>query len=376
MSSSAATEATPLLAAAFLLRLRPIISPSAAAVVHGIRSAAALLAIAAFLAVICAVPAARSQHASDAEALRLEIDDLRLKIARLESILEGDTKSLRTKAYIMEEDNKLTEAMEHDIQLLMNVEETKKSERKSYSESNIFAMEDEVQILQQEVRKINSIAYTIESLANDAEKRVEFLINEVKKIEDIIAEQWIQIRQFEQAFVLTKMMTSKVHERRLSGNAYYWPGKYTVPKYIRNLDLHGMFLVGASLTRTCFSHTYKHWRSFVQAMNRCYHEASRFCKAIRRPCPPDIHRPDVFFLGGSISRSCISLPYKQFKILVSSAQRIHHKVQVNLQDVMRSNRYSRGLANEMITFCMAYLLVISPVWIAWFIFSMRFGSKK
>ncbi|KQJ94601.1 uncharacterized protein LOC100842654 isoform X3 [Brachypodium distachyon] len=334
MSSSAATEATPLLAAAFLLRLRPIISPSAAAVVHGIRSAAALLAIAAFLAVICAVPAARSQHASDAEALRLEIDDLRLKIARLESILEGDTKSLRTKAYIMEEDNKLTEAMEHDIQLLMNVEETKKSERKSYSESNIFAMEDEVQILQQEVRKINSIAYTIESLANDAEKRVEFLSNEVKKIEDIIAEQWIQIRQFEQAFVLTKMMTSKVHERRLSGNAYYWPGKYTVPK------------------------------------------ASRFCKAIRRPCPPDIHRPDVFFLGGSISRSCISLPYKQFKILVSSAQRIHHKVQVNLQDVMRSNRYSRGLANEMITFCMAYLLVISPVWIAWFIFSMRFGSKK
>ncbi|KQJ94597.1 hypothetical protein BRADI_3g11414v3 [Brachypodium distachyon] len=305
MSSSAATEATPLLAAAFLLRLRPIISPSAAAVVHGIRSAAALLAIAAFLAVICAVPAARSQHASDAEALRLEIDDLRLKIARLESILEGDTKSLRTKAYIMEEDNKLTEAMEHDIQLLMNVEETK------------------VQILQQEVRKINSIAYTIESLANDAEKRVEFLSNEVKKIEDIIAEQWIQIRQFEQAFVLTKMMTSKVHERRLSGNAYYWPGKYTVPKYIRNLDLHGMFLVGASLTRTCFSHTYKHWRSFVQAMNRCYHE-----------------------------------------------------VQVNLQDVMRSNRYSRGLANEMITFCMAYLLVISPVWIAWFIFSMRFGSKK
>ncbi|KQJ94600.1 hypothetical protein BRADI_3g11414v3 [Brachypodium distachyon] len=221
MSSSAATEATPLLAAAFLLRLRPIISPSAAAVVHGIRSAAALLAIAAFLAVICAVPAARSQHASDAEALRLEIDDLRLKIARLESILEGDTKSLRTKAYIMEEDNKLTEAMEHDIQLLMNVEETK------------------VQILQQEVRKINSIAYTIESLANDAEKRVEFLSNEVKKIEDIIAEQWIQIRQFEQAFVLTKMMTSKVHERRLSGNAYYWPGKYTVPKYIRNLDLHG-----------------------------------------------------------------------------------------------------------------------------------------
>jgi hypothetical protein len=40
----------------------------------------------------------------------------------------------------------------------------------------------QLQSLQQEVRKINDIAYSIESLAIDAEKRVEFLGSEVKKV--------------------------------------------------------------------------------------------------------------------------------------------------------------------------------------------------
>lgn len=281
--------------------------------------------------------------------------------------MEENTKTLRSKAYTLEEENKLTEAMENDIQLLRNEE--------SYSESNIYIMEDEVQTLQQEVRKINNIAYTIESLAIDAEKRVEFLSSEVKKIESIITEQWIQIRQFEQAFVVTKMMTSKVYKRRLSEGAYKWPGMDILLKYVRNVDLHGVFLAGVSHTRTCVSHTYKHCRSFIQVMKRCYHKASRFHKAIQYHCSPDDDGPNAFFLGGSISKSCISLPYEKFKISISSAQQLHYEVQVYLQDAMRSNSYSRGLASEPVTFCLAYLVVIFPLWITWFIFSTRFGLK-
>ncbi|EMS60838.1 hypothetical protein TRIUR3_35060 [Triticum urartu] len=297
------------------------------------------------------MPDAGSSSAPDAEALRSEISELRLKLARLESILEENTKTSRSKAYTLEEGNKPTEAMETDNQLLRNEE--------SYSESNIYIMEDEAQILQQEVRKINNIAYTIESLAIDAEKRVEFLSSEVKKIESIITEQWIQIRQFEQAFVVTKMMTSKVHKRRFSEGAYKWSGKDILLKYVRNVDLHGMFLAGAS----------------------------KFHKAIQYQCSPDVDVPNAFFLGGSISRSCISLPYKQFKISISSAQQIHYKVpffllfksnhfveglkrlkiklvallllissggmvQLYLQDAMRSNIYSRGIASEPVTFCL------------------------
>lgn len=251
-----------------------------------------LLTIVALLTVICAVPAAGSSAASEAEALRSEIGELSLKLARLESILGENAKTLKSKPFVLEGDNKLTEAMESDVQLLVNEEESAQIfQSKFYSQSDIYIMEDEAEILQQEVRKINTIAYTIESLAIDAEKRVEFLSSEIKKIDNIIAEQWIKIRQFEQAFVLTKMMTSEVYARRSSANSYKLSAKGIVLKYIRN---------------------------FVQAMNRYYHKASQFHKAIRRQGSADVDSPNVFFLGGSISRSCISLPYKQFKIFISS----------------------------------------------------------
>lgn len=386
MASLAAAEAVLLLAVACLLPLRLLslalrtcLSPSGAQPRRA-RSAAALLVVAGFFTAIYAMPdaGARPGADADADALRSEIEALRLKVARLESMLEENTKILNSKASILEEDNKLIEAMERDIQILMNGQEsTKNSRSKSYSAGNIKAMEDEVQQLQEEDNKINSNAYTIELLAREAEKRVEALSSEVKKIEDIIAEQWIQIRQFEQAFVLTKMMTSKVHERsKQSETVYKWPGKETILKHARNVDLNGIFLRGASYARSCFSHTHKQSRSFVQAINKCYHEASQFHKAILRQYIPDNDRPNVFFLGGSISRSCTSLPYNQFKICMSSAQKFHHKVQVFIDNAMQSNRYSRGLANEVVTFSLAYLVLISPMWMAWFLYSMRFGSRK
>ncbi|TVU32334.1 hypothetical protein EJB05_24059, partial [Eragrostis curvula] len=430
MASRAAAEAVLLLAVALLLPLRLLslaLRPQVSSP-RRTRSAAGLFAVAVLVTAICAVPDAGTRPGAadaDADALRSEVEALRLKVARLESMLEENTKALSSKASILEEDSKLIAAMERDIQLLMNGQDTtKNTQSKSYSSDNIKDMEDElsnvstdkvtipmglllvapeveerrstvnspiwtgcggtascrllptalavemssradiggglllaalgvvVQQLQQEVSKINSNAYAIESLARDAEKRVEALSSEVKKMEDIIAEQWIQIRQFEQAFVLTKMMTSKVHERsKPSKTVYTWPGKDTILKYVSNVDLNGTFLRGASYARSCFSHTYQQSRRFVQAMNRFYHEVTRFRKAIRRQSIPDIDRADVFFLGGSISkRSCISLPYKQFKNSMSSAQKFHHKVQVFIQNRMISNSYSRGLANEPVTF--------------------------
>ncbi|KAF0932708.1 hypothetical protein E2562_012003 [Oryza meyeriana var. granulata] len=371
MASAAAAEAVLfLLHLAFRLRLYPSVSAP-----RGARSTAVvvLLAIAALLT---ATYAASATESGPADTLRSEVDELRLRVLHLESLLEENTKTLKSKANNLEENYNLIGTMEHDIEILMNRHEsTKKSQSKSYPESNVKALEDEVQLLRKVVRKLNENADSVESLANGAEKRVESLSLEVKKMEGIIAEQWIQIRQLEQAFVLTKMMTSKVHQRsRLSETAYKWPGKDLVLKYIRNL--HDTFLMGVSNTKSYFSHTYKHCRSFVQAINRPYHEVSRFWKTICSQHIRDVDKPNVFFLGGSISRSCISLPYNQLKIFMLSAQKFHHKVQIFLQDAMRSNSYSRGFATELITFCLAYFVVISPMWIAWFLYSRRFGSKK
>ncbi|KAF0932709.1 hypothetical protein E2562_012003 [Oryza meyeriana var. granulata] len=344
MASAAAAEAVLfLLHLAFRLRLYPSVSAP-----RGARSTAVvvLLAIAALLT---ATYAASATESGPADTLRSEVDELRLRVLHLESLLEENTKTLKSKANNLEENYNLIGTMEHDIEILMNRHEsTKKSQSKSYPESNVKALEDEVQLLRKVVRKLNENADSVESLANGAEKRVESLSLEVKKMEGIIAEQWIQIRQLEQAFVLTK--------------------------YIRNL--HDTFLMGVSNTKSYFSHTYKHCRSFVQAINRPYHEVSRFWKTICSQHIRDVDKPNVFFLGGSISRSCISLPYNQLKIFMLSAQKFHHKVQIFLQDAMRSNSYSRGFATELITFCLAYFVVISPMWIAWFLYSRRFGSKK
>uniref|UniRef100_A0A0D9VF81 DUF641 domain-containing protein n=1 Tax=Leersia perrieri TaxID=77586 RepID=A0A0D9VF81_9ORYZ len=347
MASAAAAEAVllfPLLHLASCLRLSPSVPVSRRAC-----SAATVLAVLAFAALLTAASAAEPRPA---DALRSEVDELRLRVLHLESLLEENTKTLKSKANNLEENNNLIGTMEHDIEILMNKHEsTKESQSKSYPESNVKTLEDEVQFFRKVVMKMSENADSIESLANGAEKRVESLSSEVKKMEGIIAEQWIQIRQLEQAFVLTKMMTSKVHQRsRLSESAYKLPGKDLVLKYVRNL--YGIFLMGVSYTKSCFSRRYKHCRSFIQATNRPYHEVSRFCKALCSKHIRDVDKPNVFFLGGSISRSCTSLPYNQFKIFMLSAQKFHHKVQIFLQDAMRSNSYSRGLATDLITFCL------------------------
>ncbi|WVZ76354.1 hypothetical protein U9M48_024335 [Paspalum notatum var. saurae] len=314
-------------------------------------SFAVLLAVAALLTAICALPDA----GADTDALLSEIEALRLKVARLESLLEENANTLDSKASILEEENKLIEGMERDSQLLVNeTASAKKPQRKSCSAGDIKSMEDEVQLLHHEVCMVNSNSYTIESLAHDTEKRVEALSLEVQK-----------------------MMTSQVHKRsRLSDTAYKWPGKETIVKYIRNIEFNGIYLRGASYARSCFFDTYKMSRSFLQAINRYYHEASRFRKAIRHQYIPDIDKPNVFFLSGSVSRSSISLPYNQFKIFMSSTQKLHHEVQVFIHGVMQSNKYSKGLANEPVTFILAYLVVISPMWIAWFLYSTWMGSRK
>ncbi|PAN05720.1 hypothetical protein PAHAL_1G154000 [Panicum hallii] len=355
MASRAASVATLLLAISLLLPLRLLSHALRPRFSHP--SAAALLTVAALVSAICAapdpgaLPGVATSADADADALRSEIEALRLKVAQLESLLEA----LNSKSTILEEDNKLIEAMERDIQLLMDgPESTKDSKTKSYSAGNIKSMEDEVQQLQQEVSKINKNSDTIESLAHDTERRVETLSSEVKK-----------------------MMASKVHERsRPSEMVYKWPGKETILKYAADMNLNDIFLRGASYARSCFSHTYKESSSFLQEINRYYHEAYRFRKAIRRQYIPDTDRPDVFFLGGSVSRSSIAIPYNQFKFFISSTQKFHHKVQVFLHDALQSNRYSRGLANEPVTFILAYLLVVSPMWMAWFLYSTRFGSRK
>lgn len=83
MTSRAAAEAAFLLPLHLLsAALRPRFCTSAAPL-RWARSAAALLAVASLVTAICAMPDAGANVEADADALRLEIEALRQKVARL-----------------------------------------------------------------------------------------------------------------------------------------------------------------------------------------------------------------------------------------------------------------------------------------------------
>lgn len=86
MASRAGAEAALLLAVALLLPLRlfSLALRSRLSAPRRTRSTAGLLAVAALLTAICAVPdAGSSTGVAQADALRSEIEALRLKVARL-----------------------------------------------------------------------------------------------------------------------------------------------------------------------------------------------------------------------------------------------------------------------------------------------------
>ncbi|XP_072960129.1 uncharacterized protein [Typha angustifolia] len=280
-----------------------------------VRSVVVLVSVAALLSAIYALSdletsslkdAAISQVEESNRIMKSEVEELKLKITRLEHILEESTRTLNSREAQLEEDNKLIEAMEHDIQALI------------YEQ-------DKVKLLKDESRKMNSNIYILESLANDSEKRLEALSSEVKKIENVIAEQWIQVRQFEQAFQLTKMMASKVRRRSMhrDGKYHIWPSKYMMSK------------------------------------------VRQFLKCINLQHMTEVALPDSFFLGGSVSQSFISQAYSQSERIMSGAQTYHYKVKEFMKYVMGLNKYTAPFADTVIGF-LGHAILIFLIWMAWF----------
>ncbi|KAL6877592.1 hypothetical protein ACP4OV_012807 [Aristida adscensionis] len=193
---------------AFLLPLRllslalRLTSPGGASAGHRRRSCAALAMAAALLAAIfalprdhareCAAPATVADGGGVEEGfrgeLRSEVEQLKLQLARLESLWVSNSKALDEKGDASAEDAHLMRALELDIQSLINEQETiKESLRRSYSDS-IKAMEHEVQSLRDESRKMSSDIYNVWSLANDTLERVETLHSDINKVQVVTAE--------------------------------------------------------------------------------------------------------------------------------------------------------------------------------------------
>ncbi|OEL33214.1 hypothetical protein BAE44_0005767 [Dichanthelium oligosanthes] len=171
---------------------------------HLRRSCAALAIAAALLSVIFALPRDRAGDCAvpvatvvDGDELRSEVEQLKLQLARLESLLDDNSKALDKKGDTLEkaldkkgdpleeEDGRVMRAMGLDIQSLINEQENIKIQESlcsSYFGDNIKAMEDEVRLIKDESRKMTSDIHSVWSLAKDTTEKVEALHSDIKKV--------------------------------------------------------------------------------------------------------------------------------------------------------------------------------------------------
>ncbi|XP_047090283.1 uncharacterized protein LOC124702204 isoform X2 [Lolium rigidum] len=118
----------------------------------------------------------------DIQALIKEQENIKAMLVKMHTEWENNSKASGDKGHVSEEDVGVVKAIGLDIQALIKEQENIKELLRN-SESTIKSVTNEVLILAAESRKMNSDIYNIWSLANDTEKTVEALHSDVKKVQ-------------------------------------------------------------------------------------------------------------------------------------------------------------------------------------------------
>ncbi|KAG8365509.1 hypothetical protein BUALT_Bualt18G0112400 [Buddleja alternifolia] len=142
-------------------------------------------------------------------SLPCQLEEAKLKIARLESILGERTGEINAKSEYLRECEKKNEELTVEIDRLKAVFS---SFEYDYPRANLklSALEEEVRLLWAASRKNNFEIYGLEYKALDAERRLKEATSKVEEMAEIVSEQWIQIQQLEQAVHMAEVRTSKV----------------------------------------------------------------------------------------------------------------------------------------------------------------------
>ncbi|PKA54401.1 hypothetical protein AXF42_Ash000234 [Apostasia shenzhenica] len=260
------------------------------------------------------------------------LEDMKLRVVELESLLDEKTKVLNFKILQLEQSMKMTGEMDKKIESLQKIINDAKVSHVWFSSSveKIKAIDNEVQQLWDDSRGNNINIHALESKTNAAEKVVEAIVSKVEKMESIVNEQWIQIQQLEQSLQLTKVMTSRVNKKSLST-----PHRKSKFKECPVLKLR-------------------------KGVSRYAHSEI-------------VGLPDSFFLGGTISRSSLRKAMNQFQRLMLAAQNKHHELQYSVKQAMERNEYAAPLANKEVVFFVASAFAILPCMMAWFMYSAYFN---
>lgn len=255
----------------------------------------------------------------------MEIQQLKIKLSKLEFILEDNTEVLYSRTLHLNENSKRIQEMEENIKFLHNSLSMIKTSQDSStsSEEMVKIMEEEVRLLWAESRKNNFNYHILESKAYEKEIEMKALIAEVEKMENIVTEQWVQIQQLEQALQTMQIMASKVRKKSEPKVHKKKPREWSVLKVI---------------------------------------------KGVRRYYLPEVaDLPDTFFLGNYISKSSISRTYDNLKTTFLAAKRWHHELQILVKWALEMNEFTAPLANKEIVFFVASAIIIIPIFSVGFV---------
>ncbi|XP_076893656.1 uncharacterized protein LOC143545702 [Bidens hawaiensis] len=138
-----------------------------------------------------------------------EIREAELKIVTLESVLEESISIVDSKnMYIKETENlvkKLTNESDHLQSVLLTM--------KNDSNERLNGLEEEVRILWGTARRNNFELHSLESKAQDVEKRLEVIKSRVEMMSEIVNQQWIQIQHLEQALLIAQKGSEEIVSR-------------------------------------------------------------------------------------------------------------------------------------------------------------------
>lgn len=248
-----------------------------------------------------------------------ELQEMKLKIIRLEAILEENISDLNAKSLYVEDRVKLIDEMGqkiHDLRsTLLNIKDDS-----SRAEERLNALEEEVRLLWAASRKNNFDIHILESKAQDSDDRLDVVRSQVQKMADIVTEHWIQIRHLEQALQGAEMRAANA--QRLAST------RCTLLKFVDNFENQLQKVIGTL--------------------------------------------ESYLFRKGSSTSSYESQSLRQLKNIFSAAKKYHHQLQGFISDEMEKNKFTAAFANKEVVFLVASALITFPLLSAWMLLSSQF----
>ncbi|KAL3522334.1 hypothetical protein ACH5RR_015168 [Cinchona calisaya] len=250
-------------------------------------------------------------------SLICQVQEAELKLSQLESGLEKIIQELNAKTlYVKECEKKIEEITLHIHHL--NTSLASFEDDSSRANQKLSTLEEELQLLWSISRRNNFEIHTLEYRAHDAEKRIKLLTPKVEQMADIVSEQWIQIRQLEQAVQMTQVRALKVRQLK---------------------------------NERC---------PFVKFMKNILGEHLEMLKGILYP----------YVANG---RSVLEKASHYLKRTFSAAKLYHHQLQGYIKQSMLRNEFTAVLANEEVVFFVASALITFPLLSICVLFSSCFS---